>query len=287
MGSPRDSRGETGIPRIYPWGGVNEGPPGSLARTSGPVDGQPLSWLERAGQEPAVLLLHGWGSSAASFTGLLRLSRSPRRLVALDLPGFGDSPIGRGEWDTSSYSELVSMWAAEHLGSSHSLLGHSYGGAISMRLAARPSPPDRLLLCSASGIRPQARGAPTARVRAYRGLRSLSHMLPGQLGSQAREWLVQRFGSADYRAAGPLLRPTLVAAVTEDLSELAQLIEIPTLVIWGARDAELPLDPHAQRLRALISSSELVVLEHSGHFPFVDEAGRFARIFDSFMDATL
>jgi pimeloyl-ACP methyl ester carboxylesterase len=266
---------------------LTENPPGSLARAGGQVDGQPLSWLERRGQDPAVLLLHGWGSSAASFTGLLRLSRSPRRLVALDLPGFGESPIGRGSWDTTAYSELVARWASQQLGSPPSLLGHSYGGAIAIRLAAGPTPPDRLLLCSASGIRPDAGGAPTARTRAYRMLRSSTRWLPGRLGSQAREFLAQRFGSADYRAAGPLLRPTLVAAVTEDLSAQAARIDVPTLIIWGARDQELPLEPHAGRLRELISSSELVVLESSGHFPFVDEAGRFARIFDSFMDARL
>lgn len=266
---------------------LTEGPTGSTVRSSGRVAGQPLSWLERAGQDPAVLLLHGWGSSAASFTGLLRLSRSRRRLVALDLPGFGESPIGKGSWDTAAYSELVALWAAEHVGASPSLMGHSYGGAVAIRLAAGPNPPDRLLLCSASGIRPGAGGSPSARTRAYRLLRSSTRWLPGPLGSQAREWLAQQFGSADYRAAGPLLRQTLVAAVNEDLSEQAGRIEVPTLIIWGARDTELPLDPHARRLRALISSSELVVLEASGHFPFVDEAGRFARIFDSFMEAEL
>ncbi len=234
-----------------------------------------------------MLLLHGWGSSAASFTGLLRLSRTPRRLVALDLPGFGESPLGDGGWNSARYSELVRRWGEGLLGSSHSLLGHSYGGQVSIRLATGASVPDRLLLCAASGIRPLASAPPSARVRAFKTLRSLSGLLPPPLASTARGWLVDRFGSADYRAAAPALRPTLVAAVTEDVSAEAERITIPTLIVWGARDTELPLHPHAERLHALVPSSELVVLEGSGHFPFVDEAGRFARIFDAFMDAEI
>lgn len=266
---------------------LTEGTPGRLVRARGQLDGQPLSWLERAGREPAVLLVHGWGSSAAAFSGLLRLSRSPRRLVAVDLPGFGESPIGGGGWDTTRYSELVTRWAREQLGAPLSLMGHSYGGAVSIRLALSSSPPDRLLLCGASGIRPEAGAPPPVRVRVYRGLRSLSGLLPGRLGHEARERLAEHFGSADYRAAGPALRPTLVAAVTEDLSSQARMIQVPTLIVWGAHDTELPLEPHARRLQALIPTSELVVMEQSGHFPFVDEAARFARVFDAFMDAPL
>ncbi len=93
-------------------------------------------------------------------------------------------------------------------------------------------------------------------------------------------------GSADYRSAGEL-RPILVRAVQEDLSEVAANIHLPTLIIWGAQDGELALDPYGRRLHQLISSSELVEFSASGHFPFVDEPGRFARVFDSFMDARL
>jgi pimeloyl-ACP methyl ester carboxylesterase len=100
------------------------------------------------------------------------------------------------------------------------------------------------------------------------------------------EWLRQRLGSADYRSAGPL-RPILVHAVQEDLSPIAAGITAPTLIIWGGRDQELPVDPYGRRLRELIATSELVEFEGSGHFPFVDEPGRFAAVFDSFVDAGL
>jgi len=258
------------------------------SRAESVVGGQRLSWLERPGEDPPVVLLHGWGASAATFGPLLRLSRSPRRLLALDLPGFGESPIGPGGWTTAAYSRLVRDWLADRGGASFSLLGHSYGGSISLRIAAEPGPrPDRLLLCSASGVRPAAGAAPGLRVRSFKALRALAGWLPEPASGRASEWLRQRFGSADYRAASPQLRPTLVAAVREDLSSQAGQIAVPTLVIWGARDPELPLEPDGRRLAGLIPPAELVVFEASGHFPFLDEPGRFALVFDAFMDAKL
>jgi pimeloyl-ACP methyl ester carboxylesterase len=257
-------------------------------RTESVVQGQTVSFLDRPGEDPPVVLLHGWGASAESFAGLFRCSRSPRRLVAPDLPGFGRSPIGQGGWTTSTYAELLRTFTRSLGWPIYSLLGHSYGGSISIRLAGGPSPAaDRLLLCAPSGIRPKEEMARGSRVSTFKALRTLAHWLPGPASRTATEWLSQRFGSADYRAASPELRRTVVAAVHEDLSSLAPLIQVPTLVLWGAKDLELPLDPHAGRLAGLIPTAELVVFEASGHFPFVDEPVRFGLVFDSFMDAEL
>jgi len=264
--------------------------PGSVAptRQSAALGELRVSWLEREGGDPPVLMLHGWGASAASFSGLLQLSRTPRRLVALDLPGFGESPLGSASWTRASYAQLVRQLLISRGWPKATVLGHSYGGGVALRLAGESSPPlDRLILCSASGLPLPSAGGVGARVRAFRALRKGAEVaLPGSLSRPAVEWLRQRFGSADYRTAGPL-RPILVRAVQEDLSSVAEQIKVPTLIIWGGRDQELPLVPYGRRLRELIAPSELVEFEGSGHYPFVDEPGRFASVFDSFVDAEI
>jgi pimeloyl-ACP methyl ester carboxylesterase len=75
--------------------------------------------------------------------------------------------------------------------------------------------------------------------------------------------------------------------VREDLSPLAGQLSLPTLILWGSRDLELPLQPHAARVQELVLGSELVVFEGSGHFPFLDQAARFAAVTDALMDAEL
>lgn len=264
--------------------------PGSVAptRQSAALGEHRVSWLEREGSDPPVLLLHGWGASAASFTGLLQLSRTRRRLVALDLPGFGDSPLGTAAWTRAGYAQLVRQLLLSRSWPEVTVLGHSYGGGVALRLAGESSPPlDRLILCSASGLRLPATGGVGARRLTFRALRKGAEAaLPERWSRPTVEWLRQRFGSADYRAAGPL-RSILVNAVREDLSSVAEGITVPTLIIWGGRDQELPLDPYGRRMRELIASSELVEFEGSGHYPFVDEPGRFASVFDSFVDADI
>lgn len=259
----------------------------SLARAQRSVGDQLVSFLERPGSDPPVLLLHGWGASAATFTPLLERMGSARRLLAPDLPGFGESPVGRGGWTTTAYADLILAWL-DGLGvGGYSLLGHSYGGAVALRLSTGGHPPDRLLLCAPSGIRPEAAQPPDLRVRGYKWLRAAAGVLPPRPRAGFRNWLATRMGSADYRAASPELRPTLVAAVREDLSPLAGQLTVPTLIVWGSEDRELPLRPHAERLRQLVPSSELVVFEGSGHFPFLDQAARFAAVADALMDAEL
>ncbi|HEY6538842.1 MAG TPA: alpha/beta hydrolase [Candidatus Dormibacteraeota bacterium] len=253
------------------------------------VGAHPVSLLERQGSDPPVLLLHGWGASAATFAVLLSRARTGRRLVAIDLPGFGETQAGSANWSRELYADLVSRLIAEQGWGTVSLLGHSYGGGVAIRLAAAAATPvDRLLLCAPSGVRLPGSRAAGARVQTFRLLRSgAERALPSRWSEPAVEWLRQRMGSADYRAAGPLLRPILVRAVAEDLSELATTIRVPTLVLWGARDQELPLATYGRRLAELVPPAELIELPSSGHFPFVDDPGRFAAVFDSFVDAKL
>ncbi len=259
----------------------------SLTRARGSVGDQPVSFLERPGADPPVLLLHGWGASAATFTPLLEGMATPRRLLAPDLPGFGESPVGEGGWTTAAYADLVLAWLAGLHVEGYSLLGHSYGGAVAIRLSTGDLPPDRLLLCAPSGIRPEAAAPPSLGVRAYKLLTGAAGVLPPGARSGFRTWLASRMGSSDYRAASPELRPTLVAAVREDLSPLASRLTLPTLIVWGSDDPELPLRPHAERLHRLVRGSELVVFQGSGHFPFLDQAARFAAVTDALMDAEL
>jgi pimeloyl-ACP methyl ester carboxylesterase len=80
----------------------------------------------------------------------------------------------------------------------------------------------------------------------------------------ARDRLRERYGSADYRAAGAM-RPVLVKAVNEDLSDVARRIRMPVMLVHGASDRESPPDI-AARLQALIPGSRLHLLQGFDHY---------------------
>ncbi|MGE0449597.1 MAG: alpha/beta fold hydrolase [Vicinamibacterales bacterium] len=222
---------------------------------------------ETAGTPTAghILFLHGWGGSRESLRGIGTLFAGDHAVHLLDLPGFGEAPPPPDGWGTIDYADLVQQYMLERLTGPVVLVGHSFGGRVSVRLAARRLPQVRALALIAVPGLPR-RGWSRARVRrgAIRLLRRTLVLLQPLTGQRPVQWHSRRFGSKDYQAAGAL-RPLLVRTVTENLTESARSIICPTLLLWGSDDTETPLWL-AHDYAALIGErATLVVLPHKDH----------------------
>lgn len=234
------------------------------------------------GSGPPVLVLHGWGASIEAVYPIVTGLASVATVCALDLPGFGESELPPQPWGVEEYQAFVAAFMdALEIGEAPAIVGHSNGGRIAMRMAAtEPARTSRLVLVDSAGI-------PAKRtLRWYRrvgmakaGKYAARHL--GAPGERARALLVGRAGSADYLAAGPM-RPTLVKLVNADLRPFMPHIKVPTLLVWGSADAETPL-PDGRRMERLIPDAGLVVLEGAGHYSYLDEPARFARIVSHFI----
>ncbi|MEA2460279.1 MAG: hypothetical protein QOH90_456 [Actinomycetota bacterium] len=131
-----------------------------------------------AGSGPAVVVLHGWGGRIESMAPVLRCLGSSFRTIALDLPGFGGSPVPRDPWDTNGYAAFVAGVMAQLEVQSADFVGHSYGAKTSLYLAAtQPRLVKRLILVSSSGLRTP----PNAKVR-FKRLVSRTGHAAGRLG---------------------------------------------------------------------------------------------------------
>jgi pimeloyl-ACP methyl ester carboxylesterase len=232
------------------------------------VDGQPLN-AEVLGSGPPILLMHGWGHSLESMRPLGELLSQTAQVHLIDLPGFGKSPKPEEDWDTVGYAQRIYQYMEDNKIASADLLGHSFGGRVSIRLASRH--PERIrsvVLINSGGLRRTLTGKKKIRARMI-GLLSKSIKDFDKLfgASYFESWFVPRFGSADYKNAGPL-RNILVKTVTEDVSEDAAKITSPTFILWGELDQETPLEA-GQRLHALIANSQLVVLPGKDHYAFM------------------
>jgi pimeloyl-ACP methyl ester carboxylesterase len=228
------------------------------------------SLIDEALGEPTsghLVFLHGWGQHRESLRGIATLFQHTHCVHLLDLPGFGEAPIPPPEWDTIHYTDLVQQWLLDRLTGPVVLVGHSFGGKVAVRLAARHLPHVRgLVLIGVPGL-PQPWWS-HARIRRW-GIRMLRRALRAAeplVGSGAVEWHTKRFGSRDYLTAGAL-RPVFVRIVNEDLTESARLIAVPTLLLWGTDDREAP--PWlAERYGALIGGrATLELLPHKDHHP--------------------
>ena len=231
-----------------------------------------------------VIVLHGWGGRIESMSPVIHCLAGAFRVLALDLPGFGESPVPAGGWGTPDYAAYVrDVIVAEGIEKAH-FVGHSFGAKTALCLAAtHPEIAVKVVAAASSGLRmPPSVGARARRI-ASRGARAAGRL--GAPGSALRDAVYKRIASSDYREAGPM-RPTLVKVVNEDLSDQLRRVASPTLLIWGSSDDAVSL-AQAKRMEQLIPDAGLVVFEDAGHFAFLDDPQRFCRVIRHFLGAPL
>jgi pimeloyl-ACP methyl ester carboxylesterase len=233
------------------------------------------------GTGDAVVLVHGLGGAASNWVELLPDLLERHRVLVLDLPGHGGSgtlPRGAGMSDfAAAVASLI-----EHEGAAPALVvGHSFGGQAALRLAERrPDLVRGLLLAAPSGIRTGAR-AVRALVRVSSAVRPARFVAPFRHRFSERLWyrraLFRPWFVSDPLALSP--RATLGfldgapahtdmgtagrAMLADDPRLGLERVSCPVVVLWGARDAQLPLDDafeYARRLQA-----RLRVVSDCGH----------------------
>jgi pimeloyl-ACP methyl ester carboxylesterase len=212
-----------------------------------------------------LVFLHGWRLNRESMRGIGILFESAFRVHLIDLPGFGDLPAPPPDWDTIKYADLVQAYLSAHVSGPVVLIGHSFGGRVALRLAARRLPHVAgLVLMAVPGL--PARGYSRVRIRrmAIRTLRRLLFALRPLTGPRPLAWHTGRFGSRDYLAAGDL-RSIFVKVVNEDLTESARAATCPVLLVYGSDDTETPSELAFRYAQLMDGRATIDVLPHADH----------------------
>jgi pimeloyl-ACP methyl ester carboxylesterase len=213
-------------------------------------------WVgEKTGQgDPRVIALHGWGRSGADFHTILE----GHDAMALHLPGFGPTTPPPAAWSPAEYADNL----AHALGDLPPvvLVGHSFGGRIAVRLAARhPERVKALVLTGVPLTRIGQRSKPALAFRVARALHA-ARLLPEAVMESFR----QKYGSADYRAATGVMRQILVTAVSEDYLDDATRVSQPVIMVWGELDRAAPLAA-AQKTLDYFPNATLRVVPQASH----------------------
>ncbi|HXO21977.1 MAG TPA: alpha/beta fold hydrolase [Thermoanaerobaculia bacterium] len=282
---------------VRPYSEVRRGLP---AERLLPIDGR-LVYVEQQGTGEPVVLVHGFGASSYSWRKVIPGLAAAHRVVALDLNGFGytERPKDPGSYTREGQARLV-LAVMDALGIARAdLVGHSYGGAISLFLASRH--PERVrslvLVDSAAPSYPEDRRSGSAR---FRPLNTL------YLRFALRPWFVRRsYEKSVYDPA--LATPEVVAAYLDrlriegeedayygltaprsptdttadvDLTKIAT----PTLVLWGAEDRLVAVET-GRKISARLPHSRFVVFEKTGHMPMEERPDDFLRLVGEFLAA--
>ena len=252
-----------------------------------------------AGEGEPLVLVHGLGGAAANWLALAPLLLPGRRLIVPELPGHGGSSPLPAAPSLSPYADRLGLLLEHEAATPAAVVGHSLGGAVALRLALRrPESVSALVLAAAAGISSTARSARYALT--VTGILKPGRKIAPHRRRVARSALLKRlvfgrWGASDPPAlppevveallAGPALHTDTVSAATalvrDDVRPDLERIRCPVLVLWGARDNQLPVDDafdYARRLRA-----PLRVIADCGHLLIVERPAACADAITGFL----
>jgi len=251
------------------------------------------------GSGPALLLLHGMFGDHQDWAPVLDPLAARYRLLAVDLPGFGDSEKPHGDYTAERFVEALDGLRAELGIDRLTAVGNSFGGVVALLYTlARPERVERLVLVSSGGFHRYSRREKlfhSARLSEV-ALRTLTPPVQGALlralfvnPSEASEQYIEKQNAKlrrpDYpeyvRAASSSIRMVMNTYLLDRVSE----IECPVLLVWGEQDAVVPIEEARAALERL-RDGRLVVLPRCGHAPQLDCPARFVSTLDEFMTAT-
>jgi pimeloyl-ACP methyl ester carboxylesterase len=233
-----------------------------------------------------LLLLHGLAGSTRNWCEVLPALVERYRVVAVDLPGHARSGrLPRGA-TTADFADAA-VAVLEEEGIDRTLVaGHSFGGLVALRLAQkRPDLVAGLLLASPAGIASSTRAAraillATTAIRPGRRVAVLRHRFAERAWYRRavfRPWFVSDATALSARATHGLLaaqrehadtRTAARALAADDPRRELHDLSCPVIVLWGARDVQLPLEDafeYARRLRA-----RLRLVADCGHLVIVE-----------------
>ncbi|MBI3558903.1 alpha/beta hydrolase [Candidatus Gottesmanbacteria bacterium] len=208
-----------------------------------------------------LVFLHGWAKRKEDYARLLEFLSEKYTVYALNLPGFGETPIDR-PYNLADYAKYVTDFIKDKKIKQVILAGHSNGGRIALKIAlVQSNLISKLILIDSGGIE---RGSwNTKMVKLVTKIVSCQKFLP----EKGRGILRQLLGSKDYLAASPVLRETLKNMVNENLEPELGKIKTPTLIIWGREDHTTPLW-QGELMRKLIKNSQLKIIEGDHGVPY-------------------
>lgn len=222
---------------------------------------------------PIMLILHGWKRSLIEWLTIAKVLEEKYQVVLLDLPGFGQTGMPQKPFSIYDYATFVEHFLDKLEIKKVSLMGHSFGGRIGIILSAQTKRIENLLLIDAAGIEKRS---PVAKMK-IAFFKIAKVILPKKFV----EGLRMQLGSPDYKSAGAM-RTIFLKVINEDLSYLLPDIAIPTLIVWGEMDTEVPLWK-TQQMKKQIPHAKLRVVWGADHSPYLGKPKIFNEIIKEYL----
>ena len=237
------------------------------------IDGLDINYLDFGNKKgDAIVLLHGWGQNIEMMRMLGEPFKENYRIIVIDFPGFGKSSEPKKVMDVGDYTSIVEKLLKNLKIENPILVGHSFGGRVSVKFASRNKVKKVILL------------SPALRGHDKKGLKTkvlkFLKTVPGIKNLEG--WAKDHIGSRDYKAASPIMKQVLVKTVNEDMSLDAKKIKVPTILIYGDMDSEVP-EEDTKEYEKLIEDCGLILYEGCSHYAYLEKLNQTISIIGNFI----
>jgi len=269
------------------------------------VHGNLVRYAQAGTKGLVVVLIHGMASRAAQWEQVMSTLGDHYQVIAPDLLGHGLSAKPRGDYSLGAQAcgirDLLAALGHDRV----SLVGHSLGGGIAMQFAYQfPERIERLALISAGGLGPEV--SPFLRAATLPGSEIVLPIITGswvRAAARAVDRVVSPVVPAGMREAlvgfGSLADgPTRDAFVhtarsvidvrgqrVDGRDRLYLAVDLPLLVVWGAKDAIIPVQ-HGLAVGQAVPTARVEIFAQSGHFPHLTEPARLSALLHDWVSST-
>ncbi|MDO5571018.1 MAG: alpha/beta hydrolase [Bacteroidales bacterium] len=247
------------------------------------IDGLKIRYRE-TGEGKTIVFLHGWGCSLDIFKTIhTSIANNGFKAITLDFPGFGESSEPKNVWGVYEYADFFEKFVRKLQIKDPTLVGHSFGGRVSIIYASRNENLSKLILVDAAGIKPKRSLKYYYKVYSFKTMKHIvNFILPKDKANQIIDNYRKKSGSSDYNGASIMMRSILSKVVNQDLKYLLPKIKVPTLLFWGKNDTATPIKD-AQIMNKLIPDSGLIAYDNVGHFSFLERGAEFDAVIKNFL----
>lgn len=261
-----------------------------------------------AGDGPVLLLLHGMAGSGETWRLVVPALAGQFTVVVPDLLGHGASAKPRTEYSLGAHANVLRDLLALLGHERATIVGHSYGGGVAMQFAYQfPERCERMVLVGSGGLGEDVN--PLLRTLTLPGAEQLFPLVcspqlrdfgrriaawlenHGLRASPTAEEIWRSYASLAERDSRRAFFRTLQAVIDhrgQSVSASDRLYltaQMPTLIVWGERDAIIPVD-HAHAAHRAIAASRLELFEDAGHYPHCEAPERFVHALCEFVRTT-
>lgn len=221
----------------------------------------------------SLVFLHGWGQNIEMMEFIAKPFYEEYNVLIIDLPGHGKSAEPKSVWSLEDFALMVNTLVKSLKLKNITLVGHSFGGKISIIYGATYEINNLVLLASPYKVAVTKLSLKTKIFKRICKIKCLS---------KYTEKLKKKVGSIDYRNATPMMRNILVKHVNTDVSSFCENLKVPTVIIWGTADTTVRIE-NAYELEKLIKDSAVIPYEGGTHFAYLENRGKTIAIINSLL----